>query len=254
MQSVKLLTRFDGKGDVLAWLRKAELIVDGRKEDPAQVIPACLEGAAFAVFEQMDSADRSDFAKIRKRLVLAFGLTPYEAFTSFKNLVMQPFDNADAFASSVTRLGSLCGITDDVGLACKFIDGLPSDIKKEVMLRMGLAPTLREAVVAAQLLLPGSNSRSDVGFLGRKMSRLDVNGSGGGSGRDQKKMVDVRRCFNCNSVDHLAAQCKTIKCFRCGRIGHTSRICPASSCSENSGNGGGEVPRSQLQGNLPRTS
>ena len=61
MNSAKLISRFDGSGDVDAWLCRAELIVKAKKE----AIPVCLDGAAFAVYEQMPAARRADFTRIR---------------------------------------------------------------------------------------------------------------------------------------------------------------------------------------------
>lgn len=239
MNSAKFIARYDGSTDIDAWLCKAELIVESKKEKGEEVIPACLEGAAFAVYQRMSAAERADFSVIKTRLLAAFGMTPYDAFSLFQERRLSGDECAEVFAIDIARLGKHCGITDDTALACKFVSGLPIDVRKEVMLRMGRKPTLSAAVEASQVLLGGitkDNVETNDGFVGQV--------SGGRSGNQQ-----VRRCFKCGGSNHLAPRCRTIICYGCGKSGHIARVCPNGAAS---GNEQGKTRSSQPLDSLPK--
>ena len=235
MNSLKLIPRYDGTGDVEAWLCKAELVVQARKEELTEVIPVCLDGAAFAVYEHMTAADRMSYARIRAELTQAFGMSPYTAFAAFCERRIHAEESAEVYAIAITRLGRLCGITDDVALACKFVNGLPLNVRKEVMLKMGRVPRLTDVTEAAQLLL--SNARNSMsGFAGWAHRSS--------SSKNNEKN---NRCFKCGNNNHLAGQCRVWTCFRCGQEGHIARACPTRA----SENFQGKVASSPPQGNLP---
>ena len=137
-------------------------------------------------------------------------MTPYDAFSLFQERRLSGDECAEVFAIDIARLGKHCGITDDTALACKFVSGLPIDVRKEVMLRMGRKPMLSAAVEASQVLLGGitkDNVETNDGFVGQV--------SGGCSGNQR-----VCRCFKCGGSNHLAPQCRTIICYGCGKFGH----------------------------------
>lgn len=238
MKSTKLIPRFDGSGDVDAWLCRAELIVEAKKEDPAEVIPVCLDGAAFAVYEQMAAAHRKNFALIRAELIHAFGLSVYDAFEAFSNRRLQAAESVEVYAIAVKRFGRQCGITEDTTLACKFVSGLPTDVSQKVKLTLGRTPTLDEATKTAQVLLANTRQVVD-GFSGKAVQSTPAMDAG--SHR-------IRRCFKCNRTGHLAAQCRSRVCFICRRDGHFARACPDAVTSENYK---GKIASSRPQDNLP---
>ena len=239
MNSAKLIPLFDGSGDVEAWLCRAELIVQAKKEDPAEVIPVCLDGAAFAVYEQMVTADRNDFTRIREELTRAFGLTAYDAFVAFSNRRLQAGESVEVYATAITRLGRQCAISDDTALACKFLSGLPSEICEKVRLSLERVPKLGDAIKAAQVLLPNAHRASN-GFVGRAIQSTSPTDIGD---------HPIRQCFKCGNIGHLAAKCRTRTCFSCGHIGHLARACPNR--TRPSENYQGKIVSSLPQGNLP---
>ena len=154
MNSTKLIPRFDDSGDVEAWLCRAELIVQAQKENPEEIIPVCLDGATFAVYEHMAAADCRIFTRIWAELTRAFGLSVYDAFDAFSHRRLQADESVGVYAIAITRLGRQCAITEDVALACKFLSGLPPDVCEKMKSSVGRTPTLDAATKTAQLLLP----------------------------------------------------------------------------------------------------
>ena len=238
MDSARLISRFDGSGDVDTWLCRAELIVNAKKENPAEVIPVCLDGAAFAVYERMSAAHRDDFSQIRMELTRAFGLSVYDAFAAFSDLRLQAGESVEVYAIAVARLGRQCGITDDTALACKFVSGLPMDVCEKVKLSIGRTPRLKDATEAAQVLLANTRLAVD-GFAGKAVRSTSASDSGGRW---------RRRCFKCGNTSHMAAQCRARVCFRCGQAGHLAHACPNCTASENYK---GKIVPSPPQDNLP---
>ena len=233
MSSVKLIPRFDGSGDVDAWLCRAELIVEARNENPASVIPVCLDGAAFAVYEQIDTEHRKDFTCLRDALIRAFGLSVYDAFGAFSDRRLQVGESVEVYAIAIKRLGRQCGITNDTALACKFVSGLPMDVCEKVKLSVGRAPTLDDAITAAQVLLTNTRKMID-GLSSETVQSADCS--------------RVRKCFTCGKIGHVSARCRSRMCFNCGRDGHFARACPNNQAS---GNGKGKIVPSLPQSNLP---
>jgi hypothetical protein len=230
MESTKLIPRYDGSGDIEAWLCRSEIIVQTKKENPADVIPVCLDGAAFAVYEHLSSKDRADFAAIRVALTRAFGMSEYDAFAAFSERKLQVGESTDVFAIAITRLGRQCAITEDTALACKFVSGLPLAMRKEVMVKMGRRPTLADATAIAQLLLSDSRRTID-GFIGHTSTSEQA----------------THQCVKCGKANHVAAECRARTCFNCGKLGHIARMCTTPSMS---GNDKGKIASLPLD-NLP---
>lgn len=228
MKSIKLIPRYDGKGDIDSWLCRAELIVQAQQENPAVVIPVCLDGAAFAVYEHMSAADREDFSLIRTALTRAFGMSEYDAFAAFSERQLQAGESTDVYAVAITRLGRLCAITEDTALACKFISGLPVSMRNEVMVKLGRGPTLADATEAAQLLVSSSRHTKE-GFVGQVAVPQQAN-------RPRQARGSAARVGD----EHSRA------CFRCGIVGHFVRTCPMRSFLGNDNGKIASPPRDNL--------
>ena len=71
--SGEMMKSFDGKGDIVAWLKKAELVAKLTEiKDLASFIPLFLEGDALALYLEMSDEDQLKADKIKSRLKEAF--------------------------------------------------------------------------------------------------------------------------------------------------------------------------------------
>ena len=90
---LRLIPEFAGGGsqDVVEWLEKAELVCELRGiSKPDTVIPLRLIGGAFAVYQQLTSADKKDFEKVKQALRTAFAADSFSAYEQFtSNLLLE---------------------------------------------------------------------------------------------------------------------------------------------------------------------
>ena len=69
-----------GSQDVVEWLDKAGLVCELRGIlRPETVIPLCLTGGAFALYQQLPPDDKKDFGKIKQALHIAFSTDSFRS-------------------------------------------------------------------------------------------------------------------------------------------------------------------------------
>ena len=126
-----MIRPFSGEGDVVAWLKKIQLVAKLQKfTDLASFLPLYLEGEALALYLEMDSTDQLDIEEIEKRLKVAFS---DDMFTAYAKLVKFRWsgEKVDVYANEIRRLAGLAGFEED-GLEnvvrLTFINGLPDSI------------------------------------------------------------------------------------------------------------------------------
>jgi len=129
---------------------------------------------------------------------------------------------------------------DEEEMVDYLIDGIPNDhlrnlarmkefSKKEDMLRglekIPLRPTGK------------TNSRRDTQLPTKDETKSQIDSLKDGERREEKPTKSDEgksrnpRCYNCNKIGHLAADCRLPKrekgsCFQCGEMGHLSKECP----------------------------
>lgn len=237
---LRLIPEFGGGGsqDVVEWLDKAELVCELRGiSKPETVIPLRLTGGAFAVYQQLTSADKKDFEKIKRALYTAFAADSFLAYEQFVARKLQPGETVDVFLAELRKLATSLGGLSDKVLSCALVAGLPDAVRQllRASCRMDTL-TVEQLLARARAIM---SEESDVAAA----ARPDVTSSRRPTGATSGPV-----CFECNLPNHLAKDCLMrrrtsasaqggrgrgeIRCFRCGGRGHI-----ASSCS---GKGAGE--------------
>ena len=61
------------------------------------VVPMCLSGGAYAVYQQLSEEKKSDFTCIKNALYMAFALDPVTAVKQFVAHSLCPGDTVDVF-------------------------------------------------------------------------------------------------------------------------------------------------------------
>jgi len=130
---LRLIPEFGGgeSQDVDEWFDKAELVCELRGiSQPETVIPLRLAGGAFAVYQQLPSAEKKDFSKIKQALRTAFAVDSFLAYERFIVRKLQPGETVDVFLAELRKLAvSLGGLPDKV-LSCAFVAGLPDAVRQ----------------------------------------------------------------------------------------------------------------------------
>ena len=220
-----VLRAFNGDGDLVAWLQKAELVARLTNiKDVASFIPLYLEGGALAVYLEMDSEEQKQFDMIKKRLKEAFTDNEFVAYSKLRESRWTG-EPVDVYANELRRLARTCGLEGDgldqvVRLA--FVTGFPESVSVELQQVAGLHKSISvsELVGRARILT------ANMGGAGMSAPALAM---GNGSGA---RKTSSRGCFACGGP-HLLRDCpsestnrrKSVICFRCGGENHIAAHC-----------------------------
>ena len=224
-----VVKRFNGAGgvDVATWLRQLRLVARLQGlDDLAMVLPLFLDGAALAVYEQMDEAARNDITKIEDALITAFGLDRFQAFEEFRVRIRQPGEPVDVFMSELRRLADLAGVCSDDLLCSAFVVGLPRMVSTQLRATPGISTMAISEVVNLARALMSEQVRAE------KAGELFV-----AAAADKRVAVSAPKqcssgrtslqCFQCGGP-HLKRFCPRRVCFRCGESGHHVNACSAA--------------------------
>lgn len=208
-----IIPRFDGSTDVVLWLEKVDLACEVQSiSNVAALIPLFLEGAAFDVYQQMDSTDKTKKNSISAKLREAFGLTPAHAFALFKKRALQIGESPDAYMADIYRLLTLVGCmpeSDDTErLACsQFIDGLPEPSRAQVKALTDNLTRQRILTVAKSVLADSPHRGPQLGLAGLS-----------------SPPPGPARCRGCNRQGHVQKDCR-VECYGCKKRGHIQSRC-----------------------------
>ena len=130
----KLIPLFDGTDpgqSVVEWVEKAELVcqLSGVKNIEC-IVPMCLSGGAYAVYQQLSEEKRADFACIKDVLYTAFALNPMTAYKQLVACRLRLGDTFDVFLVELHKLVTQFRGMMEWGLVCAFIAGLPDHVEK----------------------------------------------------------------------------------------------------------------------------
>ena len=104
-----MIKPFNGEGDVVVWLKKAELVAKLTKvTDEACFIPLYLEGGALSVYMEMSDKDQQDAAKIKNELKKVFSDSMFVAYSKLTSCRWSG-ESVDVYANELRRLAGLAG-------------------------------------------------------------------------------------------------------------------------------------------------
>ena len=233
-----LLRPFDGRGDVLEWLNKLELVASLRGLDKLEnVIPLFLEGSAYSLYVELSKTDKRSVDAIKRKLVDAYGLNPYVAYEQFIRRVWSS-EPVDVYLTDLRRLARLADVSCDKLIRKAFVVGLPASVSRELRASSRINElSLPELVDRARVLLaelpaidksigavgvgrPGKAEHSSVGS--KFSTRVSVVESEPRAGK-----AKPMRCFRCGGP-HMMRYCPDkpkFECWTCGKEGHSARQC-----------------------------
>ena len=153
-----VVKRFGGGSDkdVAVWLRQLRLVARlGKIDDLATVIPLFLDGAAFALYEQLCKKEQEYANRIADTLLAAFGVDAFQAYEEFQTRMRLPGEPVDVFLSKLRWLAGLaCFCSNNDLLHSVFIVRLPQAVSTQLRAMPGIhTMALSEVVGLARVLI-----------------------------------------------------------------------------------------------------
>ncbi|XP_042148104.1 uncharacterized protein LOC120842647 [Ixodes scapularis] len=237
----KLLVAFDEKKDDLdAYIRRFEGIALSQKWPEGQwatALSTCLTGEALSVYGRLTPEDAANYGKVKASLLKRFRFTVDGFREKFRE--GKPLDGETA-TQYAARLGHYFDRWVELSSTARDFESLRELVLQDQFLRgchPSLALYLRERKVpslegllelADQYL--EAQSHENLGKSRRSEAEPSVRENAG----KQVPRPEVR-CFLCNKIGHLAAQCRSGSnagnvptCRKCGRRGHRTELCRGS--------------------------
>jgi len=202
MKLKDVIRPYDGRGCIVDWLDKLKSAADitGEK-DLLKVIPLLLEGSAYAVYSQLDSAAKNDVEKIKEALITSFGLDEFDAFDQFCQARWSG-GSVDVYAAYLRSLAKQAKVESDEVIRKRLVTSLPIDVSRQ----------LRALVNSTNADLASTIKLSRT-LMAQSQSAEQINVTAMASERKRLPFVPSRSR-------------RPIECWKCGKTGHISRWCP----------------------------
>ena len=225
----RLVSEYDGTGDVVEWWERARLLCELRGVPLMSVLPLRLTGGAFAVWSQLPAISRGSLSDVRDALYAAFALDGFAAYDAFINRRLRAGESADVFLAELRRLAVLFGGVPDRALVCAFVSGLPENVRQ--VIRAGSRAenlSLEDVLARARAVLSDQRVANPVVAAATRAPPTE--------GRSQRPPAPGpwRREDRSAPVQPAPSARGPRRCWICGVIGHISVGCPQRQRPENS--------------------
>ena len=155
------------------------------------VVPMCLSGGAYAVYQQLSEEKRADLACIKDTV---FSLNPMTSYKQFAARRLCLGETVDLFLAELRKLATQFRGMTEWGLVCAFIAGLPEHAEKLLQdtTRVDNLP-ISEILAHARAILKDS-------FTGTGLAAAAAQQPG----CQENETTAPRRCYICQGPNHMA--------------------------------------------------
>lgn len=221
MASIRLsdvVKPFSGDGDVEVWMNKLRRAAKAQKvQDLAALIPMFLEGSAYAVFDQMEEAEKDDEERIVKVLQDAFGVNRFRAYELLRQRNWREGEPVDVYLAEIRKLAKLAGTDQEGLLEVAFVTGFPVEVASQLKAAARVVKPGLQAILEHARILIDERVSVSTAMVARAEERRPREDDG--KSRDS----EVRQSHPMNA--YRANPMRT--CWSCGKEGHMARNCRA---------------------------
>ena len=223
-----LVRTFDGRGDILEWLNKLELVSKLRNiTDLESVIPLFLEGSAYSLYAELSDEDKKSVEAIKTKLIEAYGVNPYQAYEQFVRRVWRD-EPVDVYLTDLRRLARMADVASEGLIKKAFVVGLPSAVSRELRASSKIdGLTLPQLVERARVLLSELQTPNrPVTAVAAVPPNVEHVVAAVGSELEHRP-GRAMKCFRCGGP-HMIRYCPSkpkFKCWTCGVEGHLAKNC-----------------------------
>ena len=168
--------------------------------DLADLTSLALKDRAFAVYEEMEEDDKTNFEKIAEALLTAFAEDPISAHVAFVDRKYVAGEGVDSYLNELKRLGRIAKASE-VTVKFRFITGLPADVAERLRATPKIHDLQQSRVLEMARAMVQMKEASAVVVAAEEVEREVV---------ADVKSGQKKGCFECGR-DHFVRNCPEVE-------------------------------------------
>ena len=233
------------EGDAREWFQRFEICATANQWNAATralKLPTLLEGEALAIWLELSTEQKADYAVAKEHLITKMAPTEFVSLEEFHSRKMRPGEAIAPYLYDLKRLlqqamPELEANASKSLLLHQFLSGLPASISRQLR-ATGDTKELDAVVQRAKVLMAVSEQEQAAAMTVAPQSPCEVDDlktqiteltEQVAALTARQKNGGPKRCFYCNKLGHTQRSCPerptSQRCYICNRQGHFARQC-----------------------------